>query len=52
VEDIFKKYACDKMLREIPLWIKAFFMEEGMIPIPSTEMAILNTYTWGRVILG
>jgi hypothetical protein len=39
-EEIFKKHVCDRLLREIPLWIKEFLMEEGMIPIPSTELAI------------
>jgi hypothetical protein len=39
VEEIFKKGACGRLLREIPLWIKAFLMEEGMLTIPSTEMA-------------
>jgi hypothetical protein len=38
VEEIFKKGVCDRLLREIPLWIKVFLMEEGMITIPSTEM--------------
>jgi hypothetical protein len=39
VEEIFKKGAQDRLLREIPLWIKVFLMEEGMITIPSIEMA-------------
>jgi hypothetical protein len=39
VEEISKKCAHDRLLREIPLWIKVFLMEEGMITIPSTEMA-------------
>jgi hypothetical protein len=39
VEEIFKKGARGKLLREIPLWIKLFLMEEGMIAIPSTKMA-------------
>jgi hypothetical protein len=38
VEEIFKKGARDKLLREIPLWIKVFLMEEGMITIPSTKI--------------
>jgi len=38
-EEIFKKGACNRLLREIPLWIKVFLMEEGMINIPSNEMA-------------
>jgi hypothetical protein len=38
VEEIFKKGASDRLLREIPLWIKVFLMEEGMITIPSNEM--------------
>jgi hypothetical protein len=38
-EEIFKKGAWGRLLREIPLWIKVFLMEEGMITIPSTEMA-------------
>jgi len=39
VEEIFKKGSCGIPLREIPLWIKAFLMERGMITIPLTEMA-------------
>jgi hypothetical protein len=39
-EEIFKKRVRDRLLRETPLWIKAFLMEEGMIPIPLTELEI------------
>jgi len=35
---IFKKGAHGILLREIPLWIKAFLMEEEIIIIPSIEM--------------
>jgi hypothetical protein len=38
VEEIFKKGAREILLREIPMWIKAFLMEEGMRTIPSTKM--------------
>jgi hypothetical protein len=38
-KEIFKKGSRGRPLREIHLWIKAFFMEGGMIPIPLTEMA-------------
>jgi hypothetical protein len=38
VEEILKKGVCDRFLREIPLCIKVFLMEDGMITIPSTEM--------------
>jgi hypothetical protein len=34
----FKKDARGILLREIPLWIKVFFMEEGMFTIYPTEM--------------
>jgi hypothetical protein len=34
----FSRKVHDRLLREIPLWIKVFLMEEGMITIPSTEM--------------
>jgi phage head maturation protease len=39
LEEIFRKGAHDRLLREISLWIKLFLMEEGMITIPSTNMA-------------
>jgi hypothetical protein len=35
----FKKDARGRLLREIPLWIKVFLMEEGMLTISPTEMA-------------
>jgi hypothetical protein len=38
-EAIFKKGARGKLLREIPLWIKAFLTEEGMLIMSPTEMA-------------
>jgi hypothetical protein len=38
-KEIFKKGVRDRLLREIPLWIKLFLMEEGIIIIPSTKMA-------------
>jgi hypothetical protein len=34
----FKKYARGILLREIPLWIKVFLMEEGMLTIYPTKM--------------
>jgi hypothetical protein len=38
-EEIFKKGARGRLLREIPLWIKVFLMEEGMLIMSPTEMA-------------
>jgi hypothetical protein len=38
-EEIFKKGARGRLLREIPLWIKAFLVEEGMLIMSPTEMA-------------
>jgi hypothetical protein len=38
-EEIFKKGAREKLLREIPLWIKAFLVEEGMLIISPIDMA-------------
>jgi hypothetical protein len=38
-EEIFKKDAKGRLLREIPLWIKVFFVEEGMLIMSPTEMA-------------
>jgi hypothetical protein len=38
-EEIFKKRKRGILLREIPLWIKDFLMEEGMLIIAPTEMA-------------
>jgi hypothetical protein len=32
-EEDFKKDAWGRLLREIPLWIKVFLMEEGMLTI-------------------
>jgi hypothetical protein len=37
-EEIFKKDAHGRLLREILLWIKELLMEEGMLTIPSTAM--------------
>jgi hypothetical protein len=37
-EVIFKKYIRGRLLREIPLWIKVFLMEEGMMTMSPTEM--------------
>jgi hypothetical protein len=37
-EEDFKKYTWGRLLREIPLWIKVFLMEEGMLTISPTEM--------------
>jgi hypothetical protein len=34
----FKKDARGRLLREIPMWIKVFLMEEGMLTIRPTEM--------------
>jgi hypothetical protein len=34
----FKKDARGRLLREIPLWIKIFVMEEGMLTMSSTDM--------------
>jgi hypothetical protein len=34
----FKKYVRGRLLREIPLWIKIFLMEEGILTISPTEM--------------
>jgi hypothetical protein len=34
----FKQDAWGRVLREIPLWIKVFLMEEGMLNISPTEM--------------
>jgi hypothetical protein len=36
----FKKYARGRLLREIPLRIKVFLMEEGILTIPPTEMTV------------
>jgi hypothetical protein len=38
VEVYFKKDARGRILIEIPLWIKVFLMEEGMLTMSSTEM--------------
>jgi hypothetical protein len=38
-EDIFKKDERGRLLREIPLWIKVSFMEEGMLTMSPTEIA-------------
>jgi hypothetical protein len=38
-EENFKKDARGIMLREIPLWIKVFLMEEGMMTMSPIEMA-------------
>jgi hypothetical protein len=37
-EAIFKKYSRGRFLREIPLWIKVFLVEEGMLIMSPTEM--------------
>jgi hypothetical protein len=37
-EAIFNKGAQGKLMREIPLWIKIFLVEEGMLFVPSHEM--------------
>jgi hypothetical protein len=39
-EEIFKKDTRGRLLREIPLWIKVFLMEEGMLTMSPTEMAV------------
>jgi hypothetical protein len=39
-EEIFKKGARGKLLREIPMWIKVFLMEERMLIMSQTEMAV------------
>jgi hypothetical protein len=38
-EEIFKKGARGRLLREIPLWINTFLVEEGMLIISLTEMS-------------
>jgi hypothetical protein len=38
-EAYFKKDARGILLREIPLWIKVFLMEEEMLTMSLTEMA-------------
>jgi hypothetical protein len=38
VEADFKKDVRGILLREIPLWIKVFLMEEGMLTISPTKM--------------
>jgi hypothetical protein len=35
---IFKKGVQKILIREIPLWIKVFLVEEGMLIVPSIEM--------------
>jgi hypothetical protein len=40
VEAIFKKDARGRLLREIPLWIKAVLMDVGMLTMSSTEMVV------------
>jgi hypothetical protein len=37
-EEDFKKDSRGRLLREIPLWIKFFLMEEGMLTMYPTEM--------------
>jgi hypothetical protein len=37
-KEIFKIVAWERLLREIPLWIKVFLVEEGMLIVPSSEM--------------
>jgi hypothetical protein len=39
-EEDFKKGARRIMLREIPLWIKVFLMEEGILTMSPTEMVV------------
>jgi hypothetical protein len=38
-EEIFKKGVRGRILREIPLWIKVFLIEEGMLIMSLTEIA-------------
>jgi hypothetical protein len=51
-EEIFKKGARGRLLREIPLWIKAFLMEEGMLIMSPTRDGNVNTLAWGRARQG
>jgi hypothetical protein len=38
-EEVFKKGTRGRLVREIPLWIKSFLVEEGMLIMSPTEMA-------------
>ena len=39
-EEIFEKGTRGRILREIPLWIKVFLMEEGMLIMSPNKMAV------------
>jgi hypothetical protein len=39
-EAIFKEGSRGRLLREIPLWLKVLLVEEGIFPIPSSDMVV------------
>jgi hypothetical protein len=49
-EAIFYKGARGRLLREISLWIKILLAEEGMLSVPSVEMACKTLGHEGWVI--